>query len=100
MIKAIIIDDEPLAISVVREYLSTFRDIRIVKECGNGDQGLNAILELSPDLIFLDVQMPKINGFELLELLEEPLPLVIFSTAYDEYAVKAFEQNAVDYLLK
>ncbi len=100
MIKAIVIDDEPLAISLIRDYLRSFTAIELVKECRNGEDALKAIAEHKPDLIFLDIQMPKISGFEVLELLEEPLPLVIFSTAYDEYAVKAFEQNAVDYLLK
>lgn len=100
MIKAIIIDDEPLAISVVRDYLASFKNITIVQECGNGFEGIKAITAHQPDLIFLDIQMPKINGFEMLELLDEPYPSVIFTTAFDEYAVKAFEVHAVDYLLK
>ncbi len=99
MIKAIIIDDEPLARMMVKEYLMGFPDIEIVTECGDGFEGVKAIQQYQPDLVFLDIQMPKINGFEMLELVE-PLPDVIFTTAFDEYAIKAFENNAVDYLLK
>lgn len=99
MIKVLIIDDEPLAISVIAGYLAEFPNIRIIAECGNGYEGLKAIREHSPDLIFLDVQMPKITGFEMLELVDEP-PAVIFTTAFEEYALKAFEKHAVDYLLK
>jgi two-component system, LytTR family, response regulator len=99
MIKAIIIDDEPLARMMVKEYLTDFPDIQTVAECGDGFEGVKAIQQYQPDLVFLDIQMPKINGFEMLELVE-PLPNVIFTTAFDEYAIKAFENNAVDYLLK
>lgn len=99
MIKAIIIDDEQLARDIIRAYLKPFGEIEVVKECGDGFQGLKAIQEEKPDLIFLDIQMPKITGFEMLELIEEP-PAVIFSTAFDQYAIKAFESNATDYLLK
>ena len=95
----IIIDDEPLARSIVKEYLRSYDDINIVAECNDGFEGLKAINQYEPDLIFLDIQMPKINGFEMLELIENP-PVVIFTTAFDEYAIKAFESNAVDYLLK
>jgi two-component system, LytTR family, response regulator len=95
----IIIDDEPLARSIVKEYLHSYNDINIVAECSDGFEGLKAINQYEPDLIFLDIQMPKINGFEMLELIEDP-PVVIFTTAFDEYAIKAFESNAVDYLLK
>lgn len=98
-IKAIIIDDENLARELIKAYLSKFDQIEVLKECEDGFQGLKAIQELQPDLIFLDIQMPKITGFEMLELLEEP-PVVIFSTAFDQYAIKAFELNATDYLLK
>lgn len=97
--KLIIIDDEPLARSIVKEYLNNFPDLDLVAECNDGFEGLKAIQQYQPDLIFLDIQMPKINGFEMLELIEEP-PAVIFTTAFDEYAIKAFELNAVDYLLK
>src|SRR5881227_1350297 len=95
----IIIDDEPLARSIVKEYLSSYNEIKIVAECNDGFEGLKAIQQYEPELIFLDIQMPKINGFEMLELIENP-PAIIFTTAYDEYAIKAFETHAVDYLLK
>ena len=98
-IKAIIIDDEPLARMIVREYLGSYPEISIVQECSDGFEGIKAIQQHHPDLVFLDIQMPKINGFEMLELVEEP-PAVIFTTAFDEYAIKAFENHAVDYLLK
>ena len=97
--KVIIIDDEPLARSIVKEYLQTIEDAELVAECNDGFDGIKAIQQYQPDLIFLDIQMPKINGFEMLELIENP-PAVIFTTAFDEYAIKAFELNAVDYLLK
>ena len=99
MIKAILIDDEPLARLIVREYLDAFPQINIVQECNDGFEGVKAIMQHQPDLVFLDIQMPKINGFEMLELIEQP-PAVIFTTAFDEYAIKAFEAHAVDYLLK
>ncbi len=95
----LIIDDEPLARSMVNEYLQAHPQFVVVEECNNGFEGVKAIQQHKPDLIFLDIQMPKITGFEMLELVEEP-PAVIFTTAFDEYAVQAFEQNAVDYLLK
>ncbi|MFY7840400.1 MAG: LytR/AlgR family response regulator transcription factor [Lacibacter sp.] len=97
--KVLIIDDEPLARSMVTEYLQAHPQFIIAEECNNGFEGVKAVLQHNPDLIFLDIQMPKITGFEMLELLEEP-PAVIFTTAFDEYAVQAFEKNAVDYLLK
>jgi len=99
MIKAIIIDDEPLARSIVKEYLLEQDQVEIIDECNDGFEGVKAIMQHKPHLIFLDIQMPKINGFEMLELLEER-PSVIFTTAFDEYAIKAFEAHAVDYLLK
>ncbi|MFT3979170.1 MAG: LytTR family transcriptional regulator DNA-binding domain-containing protein [Ferruginibacter sp.] len=99
MSKVILIDDEPLARSIVAEYLQEHPDLEIVQQCGDGFEGIKAIQQLQPDLIFLDVQMPKINGFEMLELLDNP-PAIIFTTAFDEYAIKAFEAHAVDYLLK
>lgn len=100
MKRALIIDDEPLARMVVREYLQSYAaQIEVMQECGDGFEGLKAINQYQPDLIFLDVQMPKINGFEMLELVENP-PAVIFTTAFDEYAIKAFETHATDYLLK
>jgi len=97
--KAIIIDDEPLARSLVQEYLAAFPHIEVVQECNDGFEGIKAIAQHQPDLLFLDIQMPKINGFEMLELLEQP-PAVIFTTAFDEFAIKAFDAHAVDYLLK
>lgn len=99
MKKIIIIDDEPLARSIVKEYLQAFANLEIVAECNNGYEGVKAIQQFKPDLIFLDIQMPKINGFEMLELIDD-VPSVIFTTAFDEYAIKAFEANAIDYLLK
>lgn len=99
MIKALIIDDEPLARSLVKEYLKSFGDIQVMQECNDGFEGVKAIAQHQPDLVFLDIQMPKINGFEMLELVENP-PAVIFTTAFDEFAMKAFEAHAVDYLLK
>ncbi len=99
MIRTIIVDDEPPARGIVREYLSEYSDMEIVSECANGFEAVKAVTELNPDLIFLDIQMPKINGFEVIELLPDP-PAIIFVTAFDEFALKAFEVNAVDYLLK
>lgn len=100
MTRALIIDDEPLARMMVQEYLMPFnQQIQVLQECGDGFEGIKAIMQHQPDLIFLDVQMPKINGFEMLELVDQP-PQVIFTTAFDEYAIKAFEAHAVDYLLK
>lgn len=99
MITTILIDDEPLARSITREYLASYSNIQIVQECNDGFEGVKAITQHKPDLIFLDIQMPKINGFEMLELLD-PCPSVIFTTAFDEYAIKAFEAHAIDYLLK
>lgn len=97
--KVVIIDDEPLARELVKEYLQAFSEVELLAECNDGFEGIKAIQQFQPDLIFLDIQMPKINGFEMLELIETP-PAVIFTTAFDEFAIKAFESNAVDYLLK
>jgi len=99
MSKVIIIDDEPLARSVVKEYLQKHPDLELVEECNDGFEGLKAIQQHNPDLVFLDIQMPKINGFEMLELVDNP-PSVIFTTAFDDYAIRAFETHAIDYLLK
>lgn len=99
MKKVVIIDDEPLARKIIREYLKAHEELEIVGECGDGFEGLKVIQDTEPDLIFLDIQMPKISGFEMLELIPNP-PFVIFTTAFDEYALKAFEISAVDYLLK
>ncbi len=98
-LRVIIVDDEPLARGVVREYLGAHPGVTIVAECGNGFDAVKAVTELAPDLMFLDVQMPKLDGFEVLELLGRAVP-VIFTTAYDQYALRAFDVHAVDYLLK
>jgi two-component system LytT family response regulator len=98
-LRVVIVDDEPLARGVIREFLAAHPGVEIVAECGNGFDAVKAVSELSPDLLFLDVQMPKLNGFEVLELLGRTVP-VIFTTAYDKYALQAFEVHAVDYLLK
>jgi two-component system, LytTR family, response regulator len=95
----VIVDDEPLARTVVREYIAAHPGVEVVAECGNGFDAVKAVAELNPDLMFLDVQMPKLNGFEVLELIGREVP-VIFTTAYDQYALRAFEVHAVDYLLK
>jgi two-component system LytT family response regulator len=98
-IKVIIVDDESLARQITKSYLSSRTDIEILAECSNGFDAIKKINELKPDLIFLDIQMPKLNGFEMLELIENP-PIIVFTTAYDNFALKAFEVSAVDYLLK
>jgi two-component system, LytTR family, response regulator len=98
-LRVVIVDDEPLARGVVREYLAGHSGVEIVAECGNGFDAVKAVTELSPHLMFLDVQMPKLDGFEVLELIGRSVP-VIFTTAYDQYALRAFEVHAVDYLLK
>lgn len=97
--KVLIVDDESLARDLVRNYLEGVTGIEIAGECSNGFEALKAVQDLRPDLLLLDIQMPKIDGFELLEVLD-PCPEIIFCTAYDQYAIKAFELNAVDYLLK
>jgi two-component system LytT family response regulator len=100
--KALIIDDEDLARAVVREHLAAHPEVAVAAECANGFEALKAVAHHLPDLIFLDIQMPKLDGFEVLELLEAEgrRPAVIFVTAYDEHALRAFEAHAVDYLLK
>ena len=98
-LRVIIVDDEPLARAVIREYLAAHPGVDVVAECANGFDAVKAVSELSPQLVFLDVQMPKLNGFEVLELLGRDIA-VIFTTAYDQYALRAFEVHAVDYLLK
>ena len=98
-IKVLIIDDEQPARDIIKLFLHDHENMKLPGQCKNGFEGMKMIAELKPDLIFLDIQMPKIDGFEMLELIEEP-PAVIFCTAYDEYAIKAFEYRAVDYLLK
>ena len=98
-ISAIIVDDEELARSILCEYLESFPEVSVVAQCSNGFEAVKAITELKPHIVFLDIQMPKLNGFEILELIDED-PAVVFVTAYDEFALKAFEVHAVDYLLK
>jgi two-component system LytT family response regulator len=101
LIRSLIVDDEPLARRRLRAFLRTEGDIEVVGECGNGEEAVAAIRKLRPNLVFLDVQMPGMNGFDVLAALEpRQLPLIIFVTAHDQYAVQAFEQRALDYLLK
>ena len=100
-VRAIIADDEPLARERVRSLLASELDVEVVTECSNGAQALKATQEHKPDLLFLDVQMPRLNGFEVIEALgPTQIPIVIFTTAHDEHAIRAFEVNALDYLLK
>src|SRR5256885_3759992 len=102
-LRAVIVDDEELARAFLREMLQSHPEIEIAAECANGFEAVKAIAEITPDLLFLDVQMPKLDGFEVLELIDparEPAPVVIFVTAYDQYAMRAFDTHAVDYLLK
>lgn len=99
MFNCIIIDDETPARSILKKYLEQVGGFNILAECTNGFEGFKSIKDLKPDLIFLDIQMPKLDGFELLELLDDP-PEVVFVTAFDQFAIKAFDKNAIDYLLK
>ena len=100
-IRTLIVDDEPLARDKMRAFLEKELDIEILGECRDGREAVEMIDEKNPDLVFLDVQMPELNGFEVLENLEaDPLPTVVFTTAYDQYALKAFDVHAIDYLLK
>jgi two-component system, LytTR family, response regulator len=98
-LRVLVVDDEALARQVLREYLEALPDVEVLGECANGFEAVKAIAERSPDLVFLDVQMPKLDGFEVLELAGRATP-VIFVTAYDEFAVRAFDIHAIDYLLK
>lgn len=100
MMRIVLVDDEAPARELLRELLKAHSQVEIVAECANGFEAVKAVGELQPDLLLLDVQMPKLDGFEVLELLGEEAPAVIFTTAYDEHAVRAFEVRAVDYLLK
>jgi len=97
--RAVVVDDEDLARKVIREECARHTEIEIVAECANGFEAVKAISELKPDIVFLDIQMPKLNGFEVLELLHEDVA-VVFVTAHEEHALKAFDANAIDYLLK
>ncbi|WP_374585266.1 LytR/AlgR family response regulator transcription factor [Pseudoduganella sp.] len=97
--RVIIVDDEELARGVMREYLRAHADVEVVAECANGFEAVKAIAEMEPDVVFLDIQMPKLDGFEVVELAGSK-PHYVFATAYDQYALKAFEVHAIDYLLK
>ena len=100
-IRALVVDDEPLAREMIREMLENDSEVEIVAECANGREAVDAIKSLKPDLVFLDIQMPELGGFEVLESFDrESTPYIIFVTAYDQYAVRAFEVHAFDYLLK
>lgn len=100
-IRTVVVDDEPPARRNLRALLNGIPDIELVKECGNGRDAVNSIRTLEPDLVFLDIQMPEIDGFQVLEeLTGQPMPVIVFVTAYDQYALKAFEVSAIDYLLK
>lgn len=98
-IRAVVVDDEDLARQVIRELLGSHPEIQIIAECANGFEAVKAVTELKPDLLFLDIQMPKLDGFEVLELIGTDMA-IIFATAYDQHALRAFEVHAVDYLLK
>jgi len=100
-LRTIIVDDEPLALKLLRTVLSEIADVEIVAECSNGKQAVEAATELEPELIFLDIQMPVMNGFDVIKSMQaEIMPMVVFVTAYDQYAVDAFDVHAVDYVLK
>src|SRR5688572_32901198 len=99
-VRVLIVDDETLARSILSEHLVKLPDVEIVGQAANGFEAVKLAEELNPDLMFLDIQMPKLSGFEVLELLGERAPRVIFTTAFDEFALRAFEVHAVDYLLK
>lgn len=98
-IKTVIIEDETPAREILKHYLKDFPEVEIIAECADGFSGLKTISELKPQLVFLDIQMPRLTGFEMIEVMTEK-PVIIFTTAYDQFAIKAFEMNAVDYLLK
>jgi two-component system LytT family response regulator len=101
LIRALIVDDEPLPRERIRTLLAEHRNIEMIGECRDGQEAANAILALRPELVFLDIQMPELDGFEVLKAISpEDLPAIIFVTAFDEYAIRAFEVNAIDYLLK
>jgi two-component system LytT family response regulator len=98
-IRTVIVEDEAPARDILKHYLKDYPDIEIIAECADGFSGLKTITELKPALVFLDIQMPRLTGFEMIEVMTEK-PVVIFTTAYDQFAIKAFELNAIDYLLK
>jgi two-component system LytT family response regulator len=98
-IRTVIVEDETPARDILKHYLKDHPEIEVIAECGDGFSGLKTITELKPDLVFLDIQMPRLTGFEMIEVMTER-PVIIFTTAYDQFAIKAFEMNAIDYLLK
>lgn len=98
-IRTVIVEDEAPARDILKHYLRDYPEIEIIAECADGFSGLKTITELKPELVFLDIQMPRLTGFEMIEVMTEK-PVVIFTTAYDQFALKAFELNAIDYLLK
>ncbi len=101
MLRVVIVDDEPLARRGLRHRLAELADTEVVGECANGKEALKTVAELSPDMVFLDIQMPGMSGFDVVARLQQDnMPLIVFVTAYDEYAIEAFEVNAIDYLLK
>lgn len=100
-LRTIIVDDEPLALSLMKAKLDKFDSIEVIAQCKNGSEAIDAIIEHEPDLVFLDIQMPKINGFDVIKKTQSELtPMVVFATAYEQYALDAFKVNAVDYILK
>lgn len=99
-LQVLVVDDEPLARAALVQVLTDFKEINILGECADGFEAVKSIKELRPDMVFLDIHMPKLNGFDVLELLEENPPFIVFVTAFDEYALKAFESQALDYILK
>ncbi len=100
-LRTLLVDDEPLARDLLRSIVGEFDDIEIVDECNNGREAIDSVMALAPDLIFLDIQMPRVNGFEVVKALQsDTMPMVIFATAYNQYAIDAFDLHAVDYLLK
>lgn len=99
-IKAVIVDDEPLARSSLKSALEKYNDVEILQECSNGFEAVQAVHTHHPDVLFLDIQMPKLDGFDVIELLGDESPIIVFVTAFDKYAIKAFETKALDYLLK
>src|SRR5215470_4033220 len=100
VVRALIVDDEPLARKRLRRLLASDSEVEVIGEAADGEAAISAIRELHPDLVFLDVQMPGIDGFEMLQRLGSNLPLIVFVTAHDRYALRAFEVSAIDYLLK
>lgn len=100
-LRTLLVDDEPLARDLLRSIVGGIDDIEIVDECNNGREAIDSVMTLAPDLIFLDIQMPQVNGFEVVKALQsDTMPMVIFATAYNQYAIDAFDLHAVDYLLK